>query len=325
MEVIKAADSEPVIPIVYFGICHEDGKTRKEISQMYTKSDVTKNKSCYYLQKFEHHLKVLGITLKDYIKKHLNEWPVCPRNGEEVGISGLDGRGVILSTYVGPATKENCPQFKAFCDKISISRLGEGNPMFEKEPWNLGLTSETNEVIKRMAGNAVGRKASDQTKEKLRQIMLNSPLKARHTTPHSPETIEKLRENTAKLWASGAFNRVTSIHLAMREFLANYEFNFELEEEFQVKYYAVDFAFPEVKVAVECQGTFFHIDPRKYPNGPQTAIQRRNFGRDKAKRTYLTTRGWTIIEVWEKEINNGEFKGELICKLKELKVLKASE
>ena len=84
----------------------------------------------------------------------------------------------------------------------------------------------------------------------------------------------------------------------------------------------MDFAFPEKKVAIECQGTYFHVDPRRYPDGPINAMQRRNFGRDKAKKKYCNLIGWEIIEVWENEINDDSFKENLKCKLLELKIIK---
>ncbi len=108
----------------------------------------------------------------------------------------------------------------------------------------------------------------------------------------------------------------------MREFLALLNLKERLQEEFQVKYYSIDFAFQNAKVAIECDGTYYHVDPRIYPDGPKDKIQRRNFGRDKAKNKYLSDRGWTILRCWETEINDGTFKEYLICKFKELNLLK---
>lgn len=323
MTIVKTTDSLPYIPISFFEICQEDGKTRTEICKLYKKEEVTTHSSCYFLQKFEYHLKNLGITLKDYIKKHLQEeWPKCPINGEEVNINQLCGKGVIISRFKATVTKETSVNFRNACEKMSKERMGENNPMYGATPWNKNLTAKTNEVIQKMAENALGRVVSEETKEKFREARRLSPIKARHTQKHSPETCERFREITAKRWQNGSFNKETSIHRITREFLQKLNFTENWEEEFNVKYYSLDFAFPESKIAIECQGTFFHIDPRFYPNGPENAIQRRNFGRDKAKRSYLENKGWTLIEIWETEINNGEFKDYLKCKLKKLGVLK---
>ncbi len=51
-------------------------------------------------------------------------------------------------------------------------------------------------------------------------------------------------------------------------------------------------------------------------------MQRRNLIRDKAKKTFLKNRNWVLIELWEAKINDGQFKEILLCKLRELNVLK---
>jgi very-short-patch-repair endonuclease len=56
-----------------------------------------------------------------------------------------------------------------------------------------------------------------------------------------------------------------------------------------VRFYTIDLAFPEVKLAVECDGVYWHRLP---------ANQRR----DRAKNTYLTDRGWTMIRLPEQDI-----------------------
>lgn len=124
------------------------------------------------------------------------------------------------------------------------------------------------------------------------------------------------------MWSEGKFNRVSSIQIKLREFLQSLNLKEQFKEEHQVKYYSIDFAFPLAKVAIECQGTYFHIDPRVYPNGPETKMQRQNKGRDKAKHKLLCENwGWRLMEVWEIEINNDEFKEQVKCKLKELGLL----
>jgi len=326
MKIIENADLVRIIPIEYFNVCLLDNKTREEISKMFTKTEVTKHKSCYYLDKFNHYLKTIhNLDMKEYCKKYLeNEWPRCPINNEEVGFK-LNGKGIMLSRFVSTVTKEYSPKFKEACERFSIERKGDGNPMYGKDSWNKGLTKETNEILREMGERGKGRKQSEAQKEKNRQHMLRRLANGEvlHNTPHSEETKEFLRRNTAALWARGVFNRVTSIHIKMREFLQTLDLIENPVEEYQIKYFSSDFAFPEHKIAIECQGQYYHVDPRVYPNGPKTAVQRRNFGRDKAKKKYLDMKGWIMLEAWEAEINDGSFKEDILCKLKELKLLKS--
>src|SRR5437879_2578682 len=131
MTIIKTPDSRNLIPTIYFDVCLLDGKTRQEISKLYQRKDVNTHKSCFFLEKFEHHIKVnFSISMREYCKRYLDvPWPVCPINGEEVGFK-INGKGLNLSTFVATVTKEFSPSFAASCERMSMERMGEGNPMF---------------------------------------------------------------------------------------------------------------------------------------------------------------------------------------------------
>jgi hypothetical protein len=320
----ERSDSYQIIPKDTFNICLVDNVSLKDICKMYTKNDLKKT-SVYALDKFSHYLREKhNLSIKEYTIKYLNfAWPKCPVKEIDVGFN-ITGQGLIISRFAqGGVSRELMPKLDMAYKKFSEERKGEGNPMFGRESWAKGLTKDTNESLRMRAEESRGRKTSDETKQKQRKARKNHPLKARHVAPHSLETREKLRESTARLWAEGVFNRTTSIHIKTREFLQTLELAESVQEEFQVKYFSMDFAFPLAKVAIECQGSYYHVDPRIYPNGPINAIQRRNFGRDKAKKKVCCDQqGWKIIEIWEPEINNGTFKEYLKCKLKELNLLK---
>ncbi len=319
MREIKQVHSANLIPIDMFSICLLDMTDKKDIITMFP----TRADGAYYLDKFKNYLLSKGVDLKDYCKTYLNiNWPTCPISGEEVGYR-LTGKGVVLSTFKkGKISKKHCPNFAKACERFSIERTGSGNPMYKKKPWNKGLSSETDSRMKIVSEKRTGFIASAETREKLRLARKLSPLKARHTTPHSAETIKKLRSNTSKMWAEGVFSRKTSIEKIVENFLLSLSLKEEPVFQYQIDYYSVDFAFPKSKIAIECNGTFFHVDPRIYPNGPICAIQRRNFGRDVAKKKWVVDKkGWFMLELWETEINDGTFKDILKCKLLELNLL----
>lgn len=326
MSIIENDGLYKFIPARNFDVCLIDGKTRDQISKLYERKEVTTHKSCYFFQKFEHHIKLLeNIDLKEYCKKYLKveDWPKCPINGEEVGFK-IFGKGLRLSKFVATVTREFSPSFDAACIKMSEDRKGDGNPMYGLDAWNKGLTKETDNRIKQLSESRIGWKASEETKKKQSDLMYARLAKSGpiHAMPHSPETCEKMRKHTANLWATGVFRKITSIHIKMREFLETLNLKERFREEYQVVYYSLDFAFEDVKLAIECDGDYFHCNPTFYPDGPKTAVQRRNSGRDKAKNKFLDKLGWKVIRFWECEINAGSFKEKLICKLKELDLLK---
>lgn len=321
MDVVEEYNSKKLIPIRYFETCLIGQKlNRKQIIELYP----TRLDGAYYLDKFSNFLKDnFNLTLKEYCVKYLNvNWPKCPTKKIDVGFE-VSGKGVLFSDFArGGVTKETCENFRKGCKKLSEARFGKDNPMYGATPWNKGLTKDTNNTIKKIAEDATGRKLSEEHVEKLKKARERHPLKARHTQPHSEETKEKLRQNTSMLWAKGVFNRVSSIELKTKGFLEILNTIEKPIHQYQVVYFTFDFAYPDHKIAIEVQGSYFHVDPRIYPDGPKTAVQRRNFGRDKAKKKFTAKLGWKIIEIWEPEVNDGSFENYLICKLQELNLLK---
>jgi very-short-patch-repair endonuclease len=304
-------DSKRLIPMDKFGVCLIDQASKKEITRLYPR----RSDGAYYLDKFKNYLKdTHNTSMKDYCVKYLNViWPQCPTKKVDVGFE-VSGKGLILSEFArGGVNKKNCRKFKEGCKRLSQERMGKDNPMFGKTPWNFGKSYDNLKLR--------GRKLSEKHIQKLRDARARSPLKARHTQKHSEETKAILRIRQAEKWKNGVFNRKTSIEVKVEEYLKELKLNNKFAFQEQVEYFTLDFGDKKSKIGIECQGTFFHTDPRFYPDGPITAIQRRNSGRDKSKRKFFEKRGWQIIELWETEINNGQFKEILKSKLSELGVL----
>lgn len=320
MTIIEATDSLPhrLIPITEFATCLIDGKTRTEICKMYP------GKNVYYLQRFDRYLKEHhGMDIKAYVIQYGGVvWPKCPESGRDVGFGTACGKGLLVRAYAHHAgvTMKTSAAVRENAEKMKVERRGTGNPMHGKPAWNLGLNAESNESMARVAAATRNRPPpSKETREKMRQATLGC---ARHNMPHSPETVEKMRVITARRWAEGGFNKgATSIHVKMREFLQSLPLLQPFQEEVQEVYYSLDFAFPSAKIAIECDGDYFHINPQFYPDGPKDAIQRRNAGRDKAKNTFLYNRNWIVLRFWECDINAGSFKERLLCELRRLGLL----
>lgn len=319
MSIFKLDPLTNIIHISTFETCLETGRSRKEITKLYPKRE----NGAYYIDKFLNHLKnETGLGLREYCKKHFDfNWPKCSVKKVDLGFN-ITGRGVEISRYArGAINKDSNESFRKSCERMSEKRKGEGNPMFGKKAWNSGIGLE-DPRIEEIARKRRGKITPENVKKKQSESAKKRKIHGHTGRMHSDENKEKFRINTARLWAEGSFNRTTSIHIKVREFLKTLNLKSDWVEEFQVKYFSFDFAFPDVKIAIEVQGTFFHIDPRVYPDGPICAIQRRNFGRDKAKKKVCEDQeGWKIIEAWEKEINNGEFEEILLCKLRELNLL----
>jgi G:T-mismatch repair DNA endonuclease (very short patch repair protein) len=56
-------------------------------------------------------------------------------------------------------------------------------------------------------------------------------------------------------------------------------------------------------VVVEVNGTYWHSDPRVYPNGPESKSQRKTASNYKRKVELLRTLGIKMIELWEMDVD----------------------
>lgn len=303
------------VPAELFDVCVIDGVPRSEIRRLLPG---TKKGGTYYLEKFAEHLKKHRLSIKDYCTKHLGvDWPKCPISGEDVGFRW--GRNLMFSDFKQHRiAKDFSPRLAAWSERMSKSRRGSGNPMFGRPSWNKGLDA-SDPRIERVRQARIGAVASEETRKKQRAARAASPIKARHTTPHSAATVEKMRRETASRYGNGVFKKKTRIHIKIGDILTR--LGLDPQEEFQIDYYAVDYALASRKIAIEADGDYFHCHPEKYPDGPEDSIQRRNVSRDIHKKAHLDKEGWTLLRYWERDINKETFEEKLRCDLKKLQVL----
>jgi len=164
--------------------------------------------------------------------------------------------------------------------KEKISLISKGR--------NLGLTLEE------IHGNndAILIKAKQSSSAKIRKIHGHTGKK------HSKETKEFLSQCTAKR-LSRMQTKVSNPQRKLFERLQK-ELGEDVLLEQNYKYYVIDIVYKTF--AIEVDGDFYHANisqgfEPKYP------IQKNNLRNDKAKTTFLTNRGWTVIRVWEHDIN----------------------
>lgn len=142
----------------------------------------------------------------------------------------------------------------------------------------------------------------------------------RYGVKWSEDRINAMRIVTASRIANGSFPQTeTSIHVKIREILKRLKFDFE--EEFQFKYFVLDFYDKNTNLAIEVMGDYWHANPKRYPIYDELqTIQKKDVKRDKSKRTYLKKyENISILYLWELDIN----KNSLLCeKLIELYILR---
>jgi very-short-patch-repair endonuclease len=224
--------------------------------------------------------------------------------------------------------------------KESVEKANRTKKERNVEPWNKGLTKETNSTLKKMSGDRTGLnnpvyKIKDreawlvniakglegynsrrknktieeyfgEEKAKRWKFSLSSSAKKRkihgHTgKPHTEETKNLLRQKTIQRLSSlkdKTSKPQTKLYAALKEAL-----DIPLELEYPFSYYALDIAMPSLKLCVEVDGDFWHVNEEK-GYSVEYECQKRNKRIEKSKTTYLTNQGWKILRVWVSDLES---------------------
>ncbi len=78
--------------------------------------------------------------------------------------------------------------------------------------------------------------------------------------------------------------------------------NLKFEYQVKIKPYIVDFIVDN-KIIIEVQGDYWHCNPKIYPNGPINETQKEHMERDPIKKAYLNKLGYSVIYIWENDLN----------------------
>lgn len=132
--------------------------------------------------------------------------------------------------------------------------------------------------------------------------------KARDNYRHTDATRSRLAEATAQNIASGRIARVSKIEHVVAEELTRRGVRFERQHGIRNpvtgRYAAcVDFYIPDAAAVIEVNGTFWHADPRVYPERSRLApAQVRTVERYAAKVDLLRKAGLQLVEIWEADL-----------------------
>ena len=68
--------------------------------------------------------------------------------------------------------------------------------------------------------------------------------------------------------------------------------------------YKPDFQIIDANILIEVNGDYYHCNPYIYADGPENEIQIKHVLRDYYKKCYYVSKGYSIIEIWEYDINH---------------------
>jgi len=138
-----------------------------------------------------------------------------------------------------------------------------------------------------------GKGHTDETRRKLREITLRqfeSP-RARKAASHRQVAYLEKTERCVSSWEKRVAGELD--HLGIK-----YETSKGIRDPRTGRFCACVDLFINGK-ALEVNGTYYHSDPRAYPDGPKTYTQRHNADRYAKKVKHLSELGIPLFEVWE--------------------------
>lgn len=148
-----------------------------------------------------------------------------------------------------------------------------------------------------------GKKHTIETRKKIIEILSR------------PEIKERIKKSRA-LQILPLIN--TSIETKIESFLKKLSINYYHHYPIRdiVHSYCCDFFIPEANLIIECDGDYWHGNPRFFPILRETQIKQKE--RDSFRNKELTERGYKLIRLWEYEIRTMDL--ESFKKLLELKL-----
>ncbi len=130
--------------------------------------------------------------------------------------------------------------------------------------------------------------------------------RARDNYRHTDESRAKLSEATARTLAEGKVGRPSKLEdvvaTQLKALGAEYVRQFAFRDGRGRFAFVCDFWFPAHNAVLEVNGTYWHVDPRAYPNGPINPTQERCLRKYARKVESLKALGIRLVEVWEADV-----------------------
>jgi len=203
-------------------------------------------------------------------------------------------------------TKKNSEMMRNKSIKLSKTRIelykkkllpdisGNKNPMYGKKSWNNGLNKYTNESLK-----ILGEKSSLYQKNKWNLM----------TDEEKKKKIKLL--NCAMIQTK----KPTKIEIKMKNFLDEYKIRYEKSH--TINNFLVDFYLFDYNFVIECDGDYWHANPKFYTGKQLTNPQIKNIERDIRKNKMLINENIPFLRFWEDDINKNfdSIKNQILSQL----------
>ena len=84
-----------------------------------------------------------------------------------------------------------------------------------------------------------------------------------------------------------------------------------IERHYPISNTLVDIYIPEKNLVIECQGDYWHMNPKKYKSMDKNKTTKRTaeqqWEKDRHRKFFIELQGYRLVEIWESEINDGDY------------------
>lgn len=147
---------------------------------------------------------------------------------------------------------------------------------------------------------------TEEQKQKFKDNIINGALKAKL----SPNYYENKRKAAKKSNASQHKYKRNNFEKRVEQWLIdhNIEYNYSAIMSNNVRNMQFDFIIRHKRILIECQGTYWHADPRFFKDENLREHQKEKRISDEEKREFAKSHNFKLIEVWEYDImHNNDF------------------
>ena len=180
-----------------------------------------------------------------------------------------------------------------YINGLLIRYTGKSNPMYGKKSWNSGLNKY----------------------EDIRIYNYGIKISNKKKIEWGLKTDDEKKIITDRLNYVMIQNRApTKIELKINEFLTS--LNLKFKQNKRLNGFLVDFYLFDYDIVIECDGDYWHGNPKFYNEKTLNNVQLKNIERDYRKNIMLTENKIKYLRLWEHDIHiNFEYVKESIIKL----------
>lgn len=245
-----------------------------------------------------------GMTVKEYDVLY---------PGQPHGVTGNTPESVAKASAtraanpIVPWNKGLTKETHASIRRYAESRMGAANPVHkiaDREAWIAAVREGNAEHYTQRRGKTLeevyGAEHATTIKASLSRGAKKRTIHGHTGRKHTQDTKNRLREITANRIAKQRCF-VSKPQRALFDALSAREPD-KWALEHVVGFYSIDIADQDRKIAIEVDGDFWHCNT-DIGYAPLFECQKRNLANDKSKTSYLVGRGWKLIRVWTSDID----------------------